>query len=382
LEAQVSSESEQRGNLSLREQSWLDERNDLRDEISSVRNEYNNYKIQADDNERRSRDRLEDMKIKKMNLENIVKAKEDEIERYKEMSDRHQRAVIATEEKGHATYEENNLLKRELERLKIETSTINSSTNDQLIKLRNEIEELKVKLKLEIDARKAAQKLAKELQLKNDKLRLRGAKKGKFDGKELEEIQKRYHQEARKELEEKLAQVSQFLAQQNSQNERLEQIRSENLQHEKHASFKRIADLESELSAFKSGSLNGSFNEEARYQKLYREEVRARERSDGQFRRMEKKFMELQQRFDQERAQRLSHASMYSVAPSYPQKHYPSLGTSLHQSNSTFNQSLTSANARRYSPTPTQPGIFSQMQNVMDRATMEPVSRSSPLQRI
>ena len=44
-----------------------------------MRNEYNNYKIQADDNERRNRDRLEDMKIKKMNLENIVKAKEDEI---------------------------------------------------------------------------------------------------------------------------------------------------------------------------------------------------------------------------------------------------------------------------------------------------------------
>ena len=93
---------------------------------------------------------------------------------------------------GHATYEENNLLKRELERLKIESNTINSSTNDQLIKLRNEIEELKIKLKLETDARKAAQKLAKELQLKNDKLRLRGAKKGKFDGKELEEIQVSY----------------------------------------------------------------------------------------------------------------------------------------------------------------------------------------------
>ena len=93
---------------------------------------------------------------------------------------------------GHATYEENNLLKRELERLKIESSTINSSTNNQLIKLRNEIEELKIKLKLETDARKAAQKLAKELQLKNDKLRLRGAKKGKFDGKELEEIQVSY----------------------------------------------------------------------------------------------------------------------------------------------------------------------------------------------
>ena len=47
-------------------------------------------------------------------------------------------------------------------------------------------------MKLETDARKAAQKLAKELQLKNDKLRLRGAKKGKFDGKELEEIQVSY----------------------------------------------------------------------------------------------------------------------------------------------------------------------------------------------
>ena len=98
---------------------------------------------------------------------------------------------MSLENLGHATYEENNLLKRELERLKIESSTINSSTNDQLINLRNEIEELKVKLKIETDARKAAQKLAKELQLKNDKLRLRGAKKGKFDGKELEEIQVR-----------------------------------------------------------------------------------------------------------------------------------------------------------------------------------------------
>ena len=108
-----------------------------------------------------------------------------------------------------------------------------------------------MKLKIEIDARKAAQKLSKELQMKNDKLRLRGNKK--FDGRELEDIQviyhevgivnyfrlqKRYHNEARKELEEKLAQVSQFLAQQNAQNERLEQIRSENLQNEKLSSFK------------------------------------------------------------------------------------------------------------------------------------------------
>ena len=125
-------------------------------------------------------------------------------------------------------------------------------------------------------------------------------------------IQKRYHNEARKELEEKLAQVSQFLAQQNAQNERLEQIRSENLQNEKHTSFKvqlyfygnsivccklnifqRIADLEAELNQYKTHGNRDSIlsTDDARYQKLYREEVRARERSDSQFKRMEKKFL-------------------------------------------------------------------------------------------
>lgn len=81
------------------------------------------------------------------------------------------------------------MLKRELERVKLETNTVSSSTNDQLINLRNEIEILKAKLKVEIEARKAAQRLAKELQMKLDKLRLKGAKRGKTDGKEIEEIQ-------------------------------------------------------------------------------------------------------------------------------------------------------------------------------------------------
>ena len=90
---------------------------------------------------------------------------------------------------GFAAAEENTLLKRELERLRMESNTVSSSTNDQLINLRNEIETLKAKLKVEIEARKAAQRLAKELQIKLDKLRLKGAKKGKTDGREIEEIQ-------------------------------------------------------------------------------------------------------------------------------------------------------------------------------------------------
>ena len=40
--------------------------------------------------------------------------------------------------------EENSLLKKEVDRLKIEAQAVTSSTNDHLVKLRNEIEELKV----------------------------------------------------------------------------------------------------------------------------------------------------------------------------------------------------------------------------------------------
>jgi len=295
---------------------------------------------------------------------------------------------------GYATVEENNLLKKEVERLKVEAHTVNSTTNDHLVQLRNEIEELKVKLKIEIDARKAAQKLSKELQMKNDKLRLRGNKK--FDGRELEDIQKRYHNEARKELEEKLAQVSQFLAQQNAQNERLEQIRSENLQNEKLSSFKRISDLESELNQIKSGNRDSFMNnDESRYQKLYRDEVRARERSDSQFKRMEKKFQDIQHRFDQERATRLASYSQSALMPtSYTNPNTSYLAASHPNLSLSHNPKLLSASmgpgtgihssgARRYSPTPqNQPGAYSRMQDVVDRANVEPFNRSSPLQRI
>ena len=90
---------------------------------------------------------------------------------------------------GFASKEENTLLKRELERLKLESNTVSSSTNDQLINLRNEVDTLKAKLKVETEARKAAQRLAKELQIKLDKIRIKGAKRGRTDDKEIEEIQ-------------------------------------------------------------------------------------------------------------------------------------------------------------------------------------------------
>jgi hypothetical protein len=74
----------------------------------------------------------------------------------------------------------------------MESNTVTSSTGDQLINMRNEIETLKAKLKVEIEARKASQRLSKELQVKLDRLRLKGAKRGKFDGKEIEEIQVKF----------------------------------------------------------------------------------------------------------------------------------------------------------------------------------------------
>ena len=74
----------------------------------------------------------------------------------------------------------------------MESNTVNTSTNDQLINLRREVDELKSKLKIEIETRKAAQRLAKDLQLKLDKMRIKGAKRGKIDDKEIEDIQVRH----------------------------------------------------------------------------------------------------------------------------------------------------------------------------------------------
>ena len=52
---------------------------------------------------------------------------------------------------------------------------MNSSANDQMINLRNEVETLKAKLRVEQDARKTAQGVSKELQMKLDRLRIKVA---------------------------------------------------------------------------------------------------------------------------------------------------------------------------------------------------------------
>ena len=107
-------------------------------------------------------------------------------------------------------------------------------------------------------------------------------------------FQKRYQEEARKELEEKLSQVSQFLAKQSDAHDRLERLRSENLQNDKHNSYRKITELEAELSAIKNNRGHLGTNDlqnDQKYQKLYRDECRARERSDNNSRRVEKKLM-------------------------------------------------------------------------------------------
>ena len=92
-----------------------------------------------------------------------------------------------------------------------------------------------------------------------------------------------------------MGQVSQFLAKQSEAHDRLERIRSENLQNDKHHSYRKITELEAELTAIKQRGFNpeGNLGEihQDKYQKLYREECRARERSDNNSRRTEKKLM-------------------------------------------------------------------------------------------
>jgi len=391
LEAQVSAEHETRGSLSLREQSWMNERMEFKEEIQKYRLDAAEKKRQLEQKESWHKDQSVDTSQKIKLLETDLQAKLEDAERYKQINDKQHRALISQEEKGFAAAEENTLLKRELERLRMESNTVSSSTNDQLINLRNEIETLKAKLKVEIEARKAAQRLAKELQIKLDKLRLKGAKKGKTDGREIEEIQKRYQEEARKELEEKLSQVSQFLAKQSDAHDRLERLRSENLQNDKHNSYRKITELEAELSAIKNNRGHLGTNDlqnDQKYQKLYRDECRARERSDNNSRRVEKKLMEIQDRLETERRSRISTGSGYLTGSGMLGQSYSGFQNSRNLQNFQ-NQRLNTtypipeSNIRRSSPDVAQSsGMYSRMMDVVERAQLEPTQRASPLQRI
>jgi len=380
LEAQVNSDSAVRDSLSFREQTWQDERGELRDEITHLRHEVSAIKASKDDGDRRNRDLIEDLKLEKANLENRCRAKGDDLERAKELADKHHRATISAEEKGLATIEENVLLKKEVDRIKVESGTITVATNDQLSQLRLEVEGLKLKLRNEENTRRKTQKELREALARLE--RARNKKRGaKLDGTEIEDIQARYHQEARKELEGKLAQVSEFLAQQSLQTEKLEQMRAENSMHEKQLSARRIADLEARLGANQVLVETGDQQSgESRYRKLYRDECRARERAESQMRRQEQTAQDLQHRVDRERATRLQYqpmgyatygaSSLYSPIKTLPQ--------SLHHST---NQNPQLTSTRRNSGTMAN-GVYSRMNDVVTRAAAEPISRASPLQRI
>ena len=79
LEAQVNSDASVRDSLSFREQSWQDERSELREEITSLRQEISSVKATKDDSDRRARDMIEDLKLNQANLENRIRAKSDDL---------------------------------------------------------------------------------------------------------------------------------------------------------------------------------------------------------------------------------------------------------------------------------------------------------------
>ena len=81
--------------------------------------------------------------------------------------------------------------------------------------------------------------------------------------------------------------MSEFLAQQSRQTEKLDQLRQENLIHAQQNSARRIADLEARLGSAQLTAGDGDFQQESRFRRLYKEEVRAREKAEAQLRRQE-----------------------------------------------------------------------------------------------
>merc|ERR1719419_1052628 len=96
--------------------------------------------------------------------------------------------------------------------------------------------------------------------------------------------------------------------------------------------------------------------------------------------RLEKRLMEMQDQMDTERRSRLSTGLLSNTS---------FIGPTTSMLNRSFQPRLNTTYAnndrymRRTSPEPnTTSGIYSQMMNAVDRAKIEPVNRSSPLQRI
>lgn len=278
------------------------------------------------------------------------------------------------------------MLRREIENLKLQTSSVNSSANDQMINLRNEVETLKAKLRVEQDARKTAQGVSKELQMKLDRLRIKVAqKKAKFEIKDLEEIQKRYREESQADLENKLAQVNQFLHEQQMRNEKLDRLKAENYQNDLKYQVKRIAELEAENARYRDNSFGIEYEKNSKYKDLYRQETSAREKADNESSQMRKRLMEIEDRLAT--SERRNNLSQTYLNQSFG-GNTSGYGTSRYDTHR-LNSSLLSASLpldttlRRMSPDllSTQ-GLYSRVADAVSRAEMDSNVRASPLRRI
>jgi N-acetylmuramoyl-L-alanine amidase CwlA len=93
-------ENETRGSLSLREQSWTNERMDFKEELQKLRMESNENKRLLEQEKQWNKQQNNDQQQRLKMIEMDLASKIDDIERYKQLNDKQHRALISQEEKG------------------------------------------------------------------------------------------------------------------------------------------------------------------------------------------------------------------------------------------------------------------------------------------
>ena len=93
-------EHETRGSLSLREQAWMNERMELKEEIQKFRLEASEQKRSLEQRTSWHNEQTHDQQSRFKLLETDLQAKQDDVERYKTINDKQHRSLIAQEEKG------------------------------------------------------------------------------------------------------------------------------------------------------------------------------------------------------------------------------------------------------------------------------------------
>ena len=96
----LTKEHETRGSLSLREQSWMNERMELKEEVQKYRLECSELKRNLEQRESMHREQVVDHQQRLKMAEADLQAKADDVERYKQINDKQHRSLIAQEEKG------------------------------------------------------------------------------------------------------------------------------------------------------------------------------------------------------------------------------------------------------------------------------------------